>query len=149
MTKDQQLSQFYDRMLDKNHALLPECDIIEDLICRVLYGSYYNTYGKTLSRSVAQKYYNNFGSTPKSLQQYYTGDNALNATMRDLGHVTGICVSTYRLHLMQERVHSWLPESGLSEDIVDQLNCYYISVGATRDQVAYFLAHVRHQLMVA
>lgn len=69
--------------------------------------------------------------------------------MRDLQRVTVICVSTYMPHLIQERVHIWLPESGLSEGIVVQLNCYYISVGATQDQVAYFLAHVRHQLMTA
>ena len=143
------LGPFFERLVGNSGCLFHEGKHPEDLICVVLFGDYYRHTNKTITHTVATKQLNGASPIPKPVWRYYTDMDGWDKSFTDMLYLVGHCSSTYRLHLMQERVHNWLPESGLSEDIVDQLNCYYISVGATRDQVAYFLAHVRHQLMIA
>lgn len=144
---DRNLGPFFTQLVGNSGVLLPEAGTPEKLYCNVLFRCYYRSAEK-ISKTVALKRIN--GQAPVSLPvwRYYAKDSAWAATCADMEHLVALCRSITRARIMQQRVHDWLPESGLPASVVMELERHYVP-RARPDEISTYLAHVRHQLMNA
>lgn len=144
---DRNLGPFFLHMLGKYGIYLPEAGSADTLICNVVFRTYFRTV-KGISYTVAMKQLNGDSPIPKPVWRFYAKEEAWKANHSDTEYMISLCRSIARARLMQKHVHDWLPESGLPEATVAELNCHYIE-NASYGEVANYLAHVRHQLMLA
>lgn len=144
---DRNLGPFFLQMLGKYGTYLPEAGSADTLICNAVFRTYYKK-AKKISSTVALKQLSGESPIPKPVWRFYAKEEAWNANHSDTEYVISLCRSITRARLMQKHVHDWLPESGLSEATVAELDCHYIEK-ASFGEVTNYLAHVRHQLMLA
>ena len=85
---------------------------------------------------------------PKYIVDHYTKESGWERTFVDMRHIADIATTCRQLRVMQQRVRSWLPSSGLEEAVLRELDAFY-SENANREEVAVYLAHVRYRLMTA
>ena len=141
------LGPFFSQLVGTCGIYLPEAGTADKLICHVLFRTYYKN-AKEITYSVALKQLNGTSPIPRHVWRFYTKEDAWQSTYSDVEHMIALCSSITRARIIQQRVHDWLPESGLPGETVMELERHYTPNGNLHEITSY-LAHVRHQLMTA
>ena len=141
------LGPFFSQLVGTCGIYLPEAGTPDKLICHVLFRTYYKN-AKEITSSVAQKQLKGTSPIPKHVWRFYAKEEAWKANHSDTEYMISLCKSITRARIIQQRVHDWLPVSGLPEETVMELERHYIPNGSFHE-ITNYLAHVRHQLMTA
>lgn len=92
-----------------------------------------------VSEKTIREYCNGTHRIPHWIIQHYAGDAGHRRVLDDMLGLTRTCTSLHRLRVIQAEVHTYLA-TALPPDVAVQVERHYTPTGATRDQIALYLA---------
>lgn len=94
---------------------------------------------EVISEKTIREYCRGTRRIPHWIIQCYAGEAGYHRVLDDMLGLTHTCTSLHRLRVIQATVHTYLT-TALPPDVAVQVERHYTPTGATRDQIALYLA---------
>lgn len=133
-------SQFFKLLLGNRGHYWSEFGNMNDLY-RILFGSCHYWV------SASATYKHKDGNVPQWMSDPYTGDQGYANAYRDVSALLSLSGRITRLRRIQDQIHSWLCQAGLSESDLAVLSAYYVPVQASREDMTVYIAHVMQYVL--